>query len=276
MSAANYTVNFGYKAQDGYYYGPNGKVGKYHRGNDRPCPSGTPIIISGVTIGLTGATGLVSGPHLHTQACTAGRNYADDFDPGPYEFKNGTVVSAGWHSQFGNHIVIRVGGVDITYAHLSKINVSVGQTITSPSGAGGNNVFQNDQEVKEAYLMLRGNEGSAAERKGWIGQSKQRFFQVGLAEANAVRAAKASAEAKVKSLTTDVNSLKDTVAQLKTQVASVTNRVSELTNAIKIKDDEIAKLKAEVAAGGNGEDSVQLNALGAALKWLITRLGLKG
>lgn len=129
MSAVDYAVTFGYKAQDGYYYGPNGKVGKYHRGNDRPCPTGTPIVISGVTIGLTGATGLVSGPHLHTQACTAGKNYADDFDPSPFEFKNGIVVVADYHSQFGNRIVIRVGGVDITYAHLSKISVAVGQYI---------------------------------------------------------------------------------------------------------------------------------------------------
>lgn len=129
MSAASYPITFGYKATDGYYYGPNGRVGKYHRGNDRACPTGTPIIIGGQTIGLTGATGLVSGPHLHTQACTAGSNYANDLDPSPFEFKFGTVVGAGWHNQFGNHVIIRVGGVDITYAHLSKINVSVGQTI---------------------------------------------------------------------------------------------------------------------------------------------------
>lgn len=127
--AQDYGVTFGYRATDGYYYGVNGIVGKYHRGNDRPCPSGTPIVISGTTIGYTGATGLVSGPHLHTQVCTAGSNYADDFDPAPFEFKNGTVVVAGWHAQFGNRIVIRVGNVDITYAHLSQINVQVGQKI---------------------------------------------------------------------------------------------------------------------------------------------------
>lgn len=186
-TAADYYVNFGYKATDGYYYGQNGIVGKYHRGNDRPCPSGTPIVISGVTIGLTGATGLASGPHLHTQACTAGSSYTNDLDPGPYEFKNGTVVVAGWHSQFGNYIVIRVGGVDITYAHLSKINVSVGQTITSAQSAGGSQVFNNDQEVQEAYLMLRGNPGSAGERAGWIGQSKQLFFRVAKAETDQQR-----------------------------------------------------------------------------------------
>lgn len=131
-TAADYGINFAYGAQDGYWYGPDGRVGKYHRGNDRPCPTGTPVVINGHTIGLTGASGLVSGPHLHTQACSAGSGYSDDFNPGPYEFKNGQVVGARWHHQFGNHIVVRVGGVDITYAHLSKINVAVGQQ------AGGN------------------------------------------------------------------------------------------------------------------------------------------
>ena len=183
MSAAQYPITFGYKAVDGKYYGPNGIVGKYHRGNDRPCPTGTPINISGVTIGLTGATGLVSGPHLHTQACTAGSSYADDFNPAPYEFKNGTVVVAGWHSQFGNRIVIRVGGVDITYAHLSKINVAVGQQI------GGSEVFQNIDEVKEAYRQMRGVEGTDAEMRPWIGQSKQRWIQLSTAETSAQRQA---------------------------------------------------------------------------------------
>lgn len=143
-TARDYNVTFGYRATDGYYYGPGGRVGPYHRGNDRPCPSGTRIEISGVLIGLTGATGLVSGPHLHTQACTAGSNYADDFDPAPFEFKNGLVVVAGWHSQFGNRVVIRVGGVDITYAHLSQINVAVGQQI-------GASEVANAEQVKNLY-----------------------------------------------------------------------------------------------------------------------------
>jgi hypothetical protein len=186
MSAANYSITFGYGATDGYYYGPNGIVGKYHRGNDRPCPTGTSIVIGEWTIGLTGATGLASGPHLHTQACSAGSNYSDDFNPSPYEFKYGTVIKAGWHNQFGNHIVIRTGNVDLTYAHLSKINVSVGQVLSAPQGSNIN-MFANDQEVKEAYLMLRGNEGTPGERAGWIGQSKQRFFQLAKAEADSFR-----------------------------------------------------------------------------------------
>lgn len=182
MNANQYPVTFGYKAQDGYYYGPNGIVGKYHRGNDRPTPSGTPVVVGTQVIGLTGATGLVSGPHLHTQACTAGSNYSNDLDPAPYEFKYGTVVGAGWHSQFGNHIVIRTNGVDLTYAHLSKINVTVGQVI-----GVNESMFQTIEEVKEAYLQMRGKVGTDAEMRPWIGQSKQRWIQVSKAETDSVR-----------------------------------------------------------------------------------------
>ena len=39
--AKDYRVTFGYGliAKDGYYYGPKGKIGPYHRGNDRVCLS---------------------------------------------------------------------------------------------------------------------------------------------------------------------------------------------------------------------------------------------
>jgi len=51
----------------------------------------------------------------------------------------------------------------------------------------GEEMFKTDAEVKEAYLLLRGSVGSAAERSAWIGQSKQRFFQVARPEADSTR-----------------------------------------------------------------------------------------
>jgi hypothetical protein len=61
-----------------------------------------------------------------------------------------------------------------------------GNVISTPS-AGGSQVFNTDAEVQEAYLLLRGNPGTAAERAGWIGQAKQRFFVVAKPEADSVR-----------------------------------------------------------------------------------------
>lgn len=59
--------------------------------------------------------------------------------------------------------------------------------VTTTNVTQGEEMFKTDAEVKEAYLLLRGNVGTAAERKGWIGQSKQRFFQVAKPEADSVR-----------------------------------------------------------------------------------------
>lgn len=122
---SRYPITFGYKAQDNVFYGPNGRVGPYHRGADRACPIGTPIVINGQTIGLTGNTGLSSGPHCHTQAM----KNSQDLNPAPYEFKGGKVTRARYQYDFGNVVGIKVGTVEIFYAHLSKINVKIGDTI---------------------------------------------------------------------------------------------------------------------------------------------------
>ncbi|MBA3679096.1 M23 family metallopeptidase [Candidatus Saccharibacteria bacterium] len=59
--------------------------------------------------------------------------------------------------------------------------------VTPPPVAGGNNMFNTEAEVIEAYLLLRGTPGTAAERAPWIGQSKQRFFVVAKPEADSTR-----------------------------------------------------------------------------------------
>lgn len=127
MSAQDYAINFPYGATSEPY-----SATRPHRGNDRPCPTGTPIVIGGTVIGLTGATGFVSGPHLHIQEHTAD-NYANVRKP-QNEFKPGTVIGVYPNSKgdgtFGKFIDIQNsdGWVD-SYCHLSQINVQVGQKV---------------------------------------------------------------------------------------------------------------------------------------------------
>jgi septal ring factor EnvC (AmiA/AmiB activator) len=164
----------------------------------------------------------------------------------------------------------------------SYVNPETQYNTTPPPVAGGNNMFQTDAEVQEAYLLLRGNPGTAAERAGWIGQSKQRFFQVAKPEADATRTALANAQKQVSTLNTQVSTLTTKTTALETQVKSLTAQTTTLTAQIKAltetvasKDKEIADLKSQVATGGSNEDSINLNKLGEALRWVISRLGLK-
>lgn len=162
MTAQDYPVEFGYLAQDGYYYGPNGTVGYQHLGNDRYTPTGVSVVVGGQVIGLTGATGMVGGPHLHTQAWV-GSPTTGHRNPAPYEFKPGTVVAVGTNvnDQWGRYITINVGGVNCTYAHLSETRVNVGQEI------GGEPMIQNTtaefNRFRDTFQRLRGRDPSHQE-----------------------------------------------------------------------------------------------------------------
>lgn len=120
-----YPISFSYGATS-YPY----SASRPHRGNDRACPKGTPIIIGGTTIGLVGSTGWATGSHLHTQAGTD-EWCQKTINPTSLEFKAGTVIHTGEATQWGKYIILKVGTKYICYAHLSKINVKQGDKIVA-------------------------------------------------------------------------------------------------------------------------------------------------
>ena len=65
---------------------------------------------------------LISHVHLHVRIVAA---------------DNGVVTSTGWHGTYGNRVVItHNNGYETLYAHLSSIDVSVGQTVPQGTKIG--------------------------------------------------------------------------------------------------------------------------------------------
>lgn len=174
--AQDYPVTFGYKAQDGYYYGPNGLVGPYHRGNDREMPMRTPIIVNGVRLGLSGNKeynpSYTIGPHLHTGAYRG----AQDIDPTPYEFNavGAKVIKAGYLGQNeGDGVVLQgTDGINRWYLHMDRVDATIGQVI------GGQDVAtdqQIDQWISTQHQIAFGKPPSDAIFNDWRPVLKNNF-----------------------------------------------------------------------------------------------------
>lgn len=137
-----------------------------HNGVDRAMPIGTPIIIGNTTIGLSGNTGLSTGPHIHTQA---GTDFAcqNVINPAPYEFKPGTVVGIRTTDtgEWGKYVKLKAGSKYIVYAHLSKVNVKVGDIIKQ-----GDEMLTKDQLV-DLWVMFKGRGPNLLERARYIGKT---------------------------------------------------------------------------------------------------------
>lgn len=126
-----------------------------------------------------------------------------------------------------------------------------------PVNAGGSNVFQNDQEIIEAYQGMFGRTPNAAEIAGWRGQSKQRFFQVGKAEADNQRARLAAAEVQLSNMQKSINDLNKTVTEInsqsnatKAQLQDAIAKVTGLTSELETAHDKITELQKQPTDSG--------------------------
>ena len=260
MSAKDYPITFGYGAQDGYYYGPNGIIGPFHRANDRAMPTGTPIAIGDTVIGLSGNTGLSGGPHCHTQAGTD-EWCQQTVKPDAYEFKPGKVVHVGWGDQWGNFVIIKVGSKYICYAHLKEAWVQPGQVIKEEIVIDNYNLnvlfrfflgrAPNDSEVKKYQGKVSPNELAQTLKNG--STYKKRLESVKSLSYNIANhlpsglrsGSKHMSELSRQGATIEV--LKGDIAKAQKTIAELSSRVDKLTSERNILDNQVQSLKKELA-----------------------------
>lgn len=246
-----------------------------------------------------------------------------------YAPEDGKITAYGASGTCGNRLELTAGSNRHGFCHLERSLVSVGQWVkkgqaigvmgytgyTIPSGpagrhlhwvinrngayiyppslvneTGGTKLMDTDAKVKAQYYTLRGNEGTAAERKGWIGKSYEEFNSVARAEVNGREAHRRNLESAVKTLTEERDKARAQVATLtkevlaerdRVQVLSAENttlkaevegakeayaaleaqhqvKIDELNETIKFKEEEIVKLTKELencqATGGDCSD----------------------
>lgn len=131
MPAQDYPVTELFGCQPGYPLNKNlcppGQG--FHNGIDYGCPSGTPIAVNGVVIGISGATGAVTGPHLHVGRWVNGKST----DPGVgngFRFNSAQVTEVGQDSVNGKFVRIQGDGASWVYLHMSDNGkVKVGQVL---------------------------------------------------------------------------------------------------------------------------------------------------
>lgn len=182
-----YTITTEFGEPDSY-----AKFG-YHSGVDYAVPLNRPVYAptSGMLTNVVSPTGgnmvvIFDGQFyhrlMHNNAFSRGNGPANEGDQ--VAVAGTTGLSTGVHSHWD---INREGTYPTSFsAFINPADWLAGNyQVKTPQG--GSQVFNNDQEVQEAYLMLRGNPGTAEERAGWIGQSKQRFFVIAKGEADDYR-----------------------------------------------------------------------------------------
>lgn len=109
-----------------------------------------------------------------------------DVTPGQ-SFKEGQVIGlTGNSGNVSAHLHWDVRNDSTTYNSSLSNYIDPFSTVSTNKGA---EMFNTKEEVIEAYLMLRGVRPTDPEINSWLGQSKQRFFQVAKAEADQYRQA---------------------------------------------------------------------------------------
>jgi hypothetical protein len=167
-NASDFPITFPYGATSAPYGTPQSP---YHRGTDRAMPEGTPVVVNGVQIGLSGRSGWATGPHLHIGRFVNGR----DTNPGNggFNFNSAVVTQVAEDATNGKYVRVQADGASWVYLHMSQPTCSAGQVLSPPAPPapappttqnnyqGANEMIVNTDQAVKVYRMLRPNGGAS-------------------------------------------------------------------------------------------------------------------
>ena len=159
--AADYPVSFPFGATSHPY-----TAASPHKGEDRACPTGTPVLVNGVAIGLVGNSGLSFGSHLHIGKFTQNGTLMPPNGQG-FHFGTARVLTVSADATNGNYVRLLADGYCYVYLHLSKTLVTVGQTLNAtlptPQQPQGDEMIANHDQAQKLYKMLRPNSNPSSD-----------------------------------------------------------------------------------------------------------------
>ena len=177
-----------------------------HKGEDRAMPLGTPVVVNGTKIGEAGTTGKSTGVHVHVQ-----KVLGKVLNPKGAGFDislPAVVYQTGYRSDIGNYVRIRdAKGVEWSYFHMNKVMVKKGQIIE------GDEMLTNKDHLKALTRQFLGKD-----------PSKDLLKYIGKPYAYTV----------------------DKFYKARKDLPTVLKQNAEMAKALKIKDNEISRLKAQV------------------------------
>lgn len=154
MNAQDYPVTTPFGQVAGYPLN-NG----FHNGIDYGCPVGTPVVVNGVRIGLSGNTGYSTGPHLHVGRWLNGQAT----DPaGGFSFNSAVVTECKEDATNGKYVRVQADGASWVYLHMSDNTlVSAGQELKGDDMALQADLDIANYKLSESENALRSREAQA-------------------------------------------------------------------------------------------------------------------